>query len=315
MEGEFPHLPVMGREVVELLLPVPPGLIVDGTVGGGGHAALLLEARPDIRVLGIDRDAEAVAAARTSLARFGGRAEVVHGGFERMRDVIPHDEEEVMGVLLDLGVSSPQLDRPDRGFSYRFDAPLDMRMDAAQALTAAAVVNDYTQEELADLIFRYGEERYARRIARAIVARRPLATTRDLVDAIVAAIPGPARRRGGHPARRTFQAIRMEVNKELPNLAEGLDASVHRVGPGGRVLVLAYHSLEDRIVKERFRDWAGETVPELPHFPVEEPGRTRAVRVLTRRALRPSADEVAQNPRSKSARLRAVERLPTASAG
>ena len=315
MEGEFPHLPVMSREVVDLLLPVPPGLIVDGTVGGGGHAALLLEARSDIRVLGIDRDADAVAAARTALARFGDRAEVVQGGFERMRDLVPQDEGEVMGVLLDLGVSSPQLDRPERGFSYRFDAPLDMRMDSAQALTASDVVNGYSQEDLAGVISRYGEERYARRVARAIVARRPLATTRDLVDAIVAAIPAPARRRGGHPARRTFQAIRMEVNRELPNLADGLDESVHLVGAGGRILVLAYHSLEDRLVKERFRDWAGESAPVLPHLPVEEPGRTAAVRILTRHALRPAAEEIAQNRRSESARLRAVERLPEASAG
>jgi len=305
----------MGREVVDLLLPVPPGLIVDGTVGGGGHASLLLEARPDIRVLGIDRDAGAVVAARRGLARFGDRVEVVHGGFERMRDLVPQGEGEVMGVLLDLGVSSPQLDRPERGFSYRFDAPLDMRMDSAQELTAAAVVNGYTQDELAHLISRYGEERYARRVARAIVARRPLATTRELVDAIVAAIPAAARRRGGHPARRTFQAIRMEVNRELPNLADGLDESVHLVGAGGRVLVLAYHSLEDRIVKERFRDWSGEATPALPHLPVAEPGRAKTVRLLTRRALRPSPGEVAENRRSESARLRAVERLPEASAG
>ena len=312
---EFPHLPVMGREVVDLLLPVPPGLVVDGTVGGGGHAALLLEARPDIRILGIDRDADAVAAARSALARFGERAEVAHGGFEQIRDLVPHDAEEVMGVLLDLGVSSPQLDRPERGFSYRFDAPLDMRMDAAQELTAAEVVNGYSQAELAEVIARYGEERFARRVARAIVSRRPLRTTRELVDAILAAIPAAARRRGGHPARRTFQAIRMEVNRELPNLAEGLDESVHMVGPGGRILVLAYHSLEDRLVKDRFREWAGESAPTLPHLPVEEPGRTRSVRVLTRRALRPSEEEIAANPRSESARLRAVERLPAPSEG
>ena len=312
MQGQFSHLPVMGREVVDLLLPVPPGLIVDGTVGGGSHAALLLEARPDLRVLGIDRDADAVAAARAALARFGDRAEVVHGGYERMRDLVPHDNGEVTGVLLDLGVSSPQLDRPERGFSYRFDAPLDMRMDASQGLTAADVVNGYSQEDLAGVIAKYGEERFARRVARAIVAARPLRTTRDLVDAIVAAIPAPARRRGGHPARRTFQAIRMEVNRELPNLADGLDESVHLVGPGGRVLVLAYHSLEDRMVKERFRTWAGENEPSLPHMPVETPGRTPIVRVLTRRAMRPTEDEIARNPRSESARLRAAERLPVA---
>ena len=310
MEGEFAHLPVMGREVVELLLPVPSGLIVDATVGGGGHAALILDARPDLCVFGIDRDPDAVGAARVALARFGERASVVHGGFERIRELVPADEGEVMGVLLDLGVSSPQLDRPERGFSYRFDAPLDMRMDSSQSLTATEVVNEYTEADLARVISEFGEERFARRVARAIVARRPLSSTRDLVDAIVAAIPAPARRRGGHPARRTFQAIRMEVNRELPNLAAGLDESVHLLGPGGRVLVLAYHSLEDRLVKERFREWAGEDVVEPPHLPVEQPGRVRTVRVLTRRALRPGAEELSDNPRSESARLRAAERLP-----
>ena len=193
----------------------------------------LLDARPDLRLLGIDRDADAVAAARPRLAPFGARAQVVEGGFEQLAELVERygEGERVMGILMDLGVSSPQLDRPERGFSYRFDAPLDMRMDAKQALTAADVVNDYDVEELADVIARNGEERFARRIARGIVAARPLHTTRELVDVIRASIPAPARRRGGHPARRTFQAIRMEVNRELPNLADGLDDSVHVIGP------------------------------------------------------------------------------------
>ena len=193
MEAEFSHLPVMAREVVELLLPVPAGLIVDCTVGGGGHAALLLDARPDVRLLGIDRDADAVAAARLRLARFGSRAQVVHGGFEQLGDLVAeHGEgEQVMGILMDLGVSSPQLDRAERGFSYRFDAPLDMRMDAKQALTAADVVNGYDEDELAHVIARYGEERFARRIAHAIVAARPLATTRELAEVVRDAIPAP----------------------------------------------------------------------------------------------------------------------------
>ncbi len=218
MDAEFSHLPVMPREVVELLLPVPTGLFVDCTVGGAGHAALLLDARPDVRLLGIDRDADAVVAARTRLASFGPRAHVVHGRFEELGDVIgEHGEgEQVMGILMDLGVSSPQLDRAERGFSYRFDAPLDMRMDAKQELTADIVVNTYEADDLAALIARFGEERYARRIARAIVAARPLQSTRELADIVRDAIPAPARRRGPHPARRTFQAIRMEVNRELP---------------------------------------------------------------------------------------------------
>jgi 16S rRNA (cytosine1402-N4)-methyltransferase len=311
VEAEFSHLPVMVREVVELLLPVPVGLIVDCTVGGAGHAAALLDARSDVRLLGIDRDADAVAAARLRLEPFGDRAHVVQGGFEQLAELVDrHSEgEPVMGILMDLGVSSPQLDRPERGFSYRFDAPLDMRMDAKQTLTAADVVNEYDMEELATVISRNGEERFARRIARGIVAARPLHTTRELVDVIRASIPAPARRKGGHPARRTFQAIRMEVNRELPNLAEGLGDSVHVVGPEGRVLVLAYHSLEDRMVKETFAGWAGTGGPALPRLPIPEARRNPLVRLLTRRPLRPRADEVAANRRAESVRLRAVERL------
>jgi 16S rRNA (cytosine1402-N4)-methyltransferase len=309
MEAEFEHLPVMVREVVELLAPIPTGLVIDATVGGAGHAVAVLEARPDCSLLGIDRDATAVAVARSRLARFGGRARVEYGGFEDMARLAAQiGDTDVSGVLMDLGVSSHQLDRPERGFSYRFDAPLDMRMDAKQTLTAATVVNEYDVAQLRDVIGRYGEERFAARIAREIVAARPLATTFDLVEAIKRAIPAPARRRGGHPARRTFQAIRMEVNQELPNLAEGLDESVHLVGPGGRVLVLAYHSLEDRMVKRRFDDWAGRTVDEPRKLPVE-PTRNALVRLVTRRALRPSPEEVTTNPRAESARLRAAERL------
>jgi len=310
VEAEFSHLPVMVREVVELLLPVPVGLIVDCTVGGAGHSAAVLDARSDVRLLGIDRDADAVAAARLRLAPFGARAQVVQGGFEQLAELVDRysEGEKVMGILMDLGVSSPQRDRPERGFSYRFDAPLDMRMDAKQALTAADVVNDYEMDELAEVIARNGEERFARRIARGIVAARPLHTTRELVDVIRASIPAPARRRGGHPARRTFQAIRMEVNRELPNLAEGLGESVHVVGPEGRILVLAYHSLEDRLVKETFAGWAGAGAddPALPRLPIPEPHRNPRVRLLTRRPLRPRADEVSANRRSESVRLRAV---------
>ncbi len=313
MEAEFSHLPVMGREVVELLLPVPAGLIVDGTVGGAGHATLLLDARPDMRLLGLDRDEDAVAAARERLERFGARAQVVHGGFERLGELVDrHGEgEEVMGILMDLGVSSPQLDRPERGFSYRYNAPLDMRMDAKQTLTAADVVNHYDEAQLAAVIRQYGEERFARRIAHAIVTARPLYTTRELADVVRDAIPAATRRRGPHPARRTFQAIRMEVNRELPNLAAGLDESVHVIGPRGRVLVLAYHSLEDRMVKTTFARWAGEDVDaSVPRkLPVQETKRNALFRLLTRRPLRPRADEVAANPRAESARLRAVERF------
>lgn len=310
---EFSHLPVMAREVVDLFSAVPEGMIVDCTVGGGGHSAVLLDARPDVRVLGLDRDTDAVEAARSRLARFGDRVKVVHGGFERLGALVgQHGEgEPVMGILMDLGVSSAQLDRPERGFSYRFDAPLDMRMDAKQTLTATEVVNGYEEPELAAVISQYGEERFARRIARAIVQARPVRSTRELADIVRDAIPAATRRRGPHPARRTFQAIRMEVNRELPNLADGLDESVHVIGPGGRVLVLAYHSLEDRLVKERFARWSGsEADRDVPaKLPVAPPRPHALVRAITRKPLRPSPEEIATNPRAESARLRAVERL------
>jgi 16S rRNA (cytosine1402-N4)-methyltransferase len=306
---EFAHQPVMGREVVELLAPVPPGLIVDATVGGGGHARLVLEARDDVRVLGIDRDPDAETAARDALAGFGPRARVVRGGFEDLAGIVSTEREgNIVGILFDLGVSSPQLDRSERGFSYWSDAPLDMRMDSAQELTAAEVVNTYAEDDLAAIIAANGEERFAKRIARAIVAARPVRATGELVDAIRAGIPAPARRRGRHPARRTFQAIRMEVNRELPNLAAGLDESVHLLAPGGRILVVAYHSLEDRLVKRRFAAWAGRDDPEPPGMPVSRE-RTPLVRLLTRRPRRPETDEVAENPRSASARLRAAEKV------
>jgi 16S rRNA (cytosine1402-N4)-methyltransferase len=306
----YEHRPVMAREVVELLIPVPTGLVVDATVGGGGHAHLLLSARPDLRLLGIDRDGDAVVAARERLAEFGDRARVVRGGFDDIAAIVATEAEgNVMGVLFDLGVSSPQLDRAARGFSYFADAPLDMRMDTRQELTAATVVNDYDLEDLVRIIAEYGEERFARQVAGRIVAARPILTTGALVDAITQGIPAPARRRGPHPARRTFQAIRMEVNRELESLAAGLDESVHLLAPEGRVLVLAYHSLEDRIVKDRFRAWSAMSEPVVPGLPAEPPSRTPLVRTLTRRALRPGESEVSDNPRARSARLRAAVKL------
>jgi 16S rRNA (cytosine1402-N4)-methyltransferase len=306
---EFVHRPVMSREVVELLAPVPPGLVVDATVGGGGHARLILEARADVHLLGIDRDPDAVTAARDTLAGFGRRARVARAGFEDLADIVSNESEgDIVGILFDLGLSSPQVDRPERGFSYWLDAPLDMRMDSAQELTAEQVVNTYSEDDLAAIIANNGEERFAGRIARAIVAARPLHTTRELVDVTRGAIPAPARRRGRHPARRTFQAIRMEVNKELQNLGAGLDESVHLMTPGGRILVLAYQSLEDRIVKQRFSEWAARSAPEPPGMPVSRP-LDPLVRLLTRRPRRPTAEEISDNPRSASARLRAAEKL------
>ena len=309
MSEAFVHRPVLGREVVEFLTPIPEGTVIDATVGGGGHAGLLLKARPDLRVIGIDRDDAAIAASRVALAPFGDRVQLVRAGFVEIAE-IAESQGDIVGVLFDLGVSSPQLDRAERGFSYWSDAPLDMRMDARQDLTAAEVVNTYTEAELATVIAELGEERFARRVAAEIVRRRPLDTTGDLVDAIKSAIPAAARRKGGHPAKRTFQAIRMEVNRELPNLREGLDDSVHLLTPGGRVLVLAYHSLEDRIVKRRFAEWSGtapapSTARRLPPAPQPAP----LVRLLSRKPVRPTDAELVGNPRSSSVRLRAVERL------
>ncbi len=339
MTDGFDHQPVMADEVVELLGDVPSGLVVDATVGGGGHARRLLEARPDLRLLGLDRDEAAVAAARRNLAGFGDRVEVLHARYERLGELAggpasaptrergdasgdgsnstaereatsepPRVSPPVVGVLFDLGVSSPQLDDPGRGFSYRHDGPLDMRMDTTQHQTAADLVNTATPDELERVIREYGEERFARVITRRIVERRPLHRTGELVDVITDAVPARARRTGPHPARRTFQALRIALNDELGRLRAGLDAALSVVVPDGRVLALSYHSLEDRIVKRRFAD-AGTGGVHPPGLPTRQTERGGAFRLLTRRPLRPGPDEVARNRRAESARLRAVERV------
>ncbi|HZB72522.1 MAG TPA: 16S rRNA (cytosine(1402)-N(4))-methyltransferase RsmH [Acidimicrobiales bacterium] len=308
----FGHRPVMVDEVVGLLAPAPPGTVVDATVGGGGHARALLEAADHLAVLGLDRDPVAVAAATLALAPFGARARVRRARFDRLREVAQAERLDVLsGVLFDLGVSSPQLDRPERGFSHRGEGPLDMRMDPDDPRTAADVVNSLPEADLARLLRTYGDERHAGRIARAIVAARPVRTTAELAEVVRNAIPAPARRRGGHPARRTFQAVRIEVNDELGVLPGALDAAVDLLAPGGRCVVLAYHSGEDRIVKDRFREAAtgGCTCP--PGLPCACGAEPR-VRLLKRGAWKPSAEEVAANPRAGSARLRAVEKLAVA---
>ena len=310
----------MVAEVVGAFAPVPAGLLVDGTVGGGGHARALLEAFGDSVVLGLDRDAEAVAAAGERLSGYGARAVLRRSGFEDLAGAIASPEVAalglpVVGVLFDLGVSSWQLDEPGRGFAYRVDAPLDMRMDQSQELTARDVVNGYEEAELARVIARYGEERFARPIARAIVAHRPVETTAALAEVVRQAIPAPARRTGPHPARRTFQAIRMEVNAELAHLDAGLDAAFAALVPGGRLAVLSYHSLEDRMVKERFAAWSSR--PPVPRgLPITGlPGEPPPARLVTRGAARPSPAEIAANPRAESARLRVVERVAPGGSG
>src|SRR4051794_17438745 len=307
----FEHEPVMADEIVDLFGPVPAGTVVDATIGGGGHAAALLEAHPHLSVAGLDRDPDAVEAAATRLARFGDRATVHHARFDRIADVVRELGAPVSGVLFDLGVSSHQLDRGERGFSFRYDAPLDMRMDPTGGRTAADIVNGYTQEELVTMLHTYGDERHATRIARAIVANRPIETTGRLVEVIRDAIPAPARRTGGHPAVRSFQAIRIEVNEELAILQPSIVAALALLVPGGRCAVLAYHSGEDRIVKQTLRDAStgGCTCP--PGLPCQC-GAVPTVRLLKRGAWKPSKDEIARNRRAESARLRAAEKLEAA---
>ena len=311
MSQVFGHRPVMLDEVVELFGPVPPGTVVDATVGGGGHARALLGAHPQLRVLGIDRDDEALAAAAAALAPHAGRFSLHRARFDAIAEVIAAAGDEaqpITGALFDLGVSSWQLDSPQRGFSYRHDAPLDMRMDRTDSLTAADVVNTYGEDDLARLFAANGEHRFARRIASRIVAARPITTTGRLAEVVRAAIPAATRRTGGHPAKRVFQALRIEVNRELAILPSALRAALDAVAPGGRVVVLAYHSGEDRLVKDTFVDAAtgGCTCP--PGLPCVC-GATPTVRLLNRGARKPSAAEIAANPRAESARLRAVELL------
>jgi 16S rRNA (cytosine1402-N4)-methyltransferase len=307
----FVHDPVLVDLVVELLRPVPAGTVIDATLGGAGHAAAVLQSRPDLRVLGLDRDRNALAAAQARLAPFGDRAEAHHARFDQLATVVAAAgaaSQPIVGVLFDLGVSSPQFDDADRGFSYRFDAPLDMRMDRSSGVSASDVVNTYDEHRLASILRRNADERFAARIARAITAARPIATTAELAAVVVEAIPAPARRTGGHPAKRTFQALRIHVNDELEVLAPALDAALEVLAPGGRLLAISYHSGEDRIVKARLRraDDGGCSCP--PHLPCGC-GAVPVARLLKRGGWTPGAIEIAANPRSASARLRAAEKL------
>ena len=312
MSRAFVHEPVMLSEIVELFGSVPPGSVVDATLGGGGHARALLERYPQLRIIGLDRDADAIAAASQALAPWADRVSTHHARFDRLAEVIAGlGLDEVSGVLFDLGVSSPQLDLPERGFSYRNDAPLDMRMDRTQSRTAADVVNHWTEHDLAALFRANGEGRFARRIARAVVAHRPVMTTTELAGVIRDAIPAATRRTGGHPARRAFQAIRVAVNDELEVLPRALDAAVDLLAPGGRVAVLAYHSGEDRIVKERFREAETGGCVCPPGLPCVC-GAVPKVRPVFRGIKRPAPEELERNRRAESARLRAVERLAVA---
>lgn len=307
------HVPVMVDQVVEILQPAQGQTFVDCTVGGGGHAeALLSRLLPGGRLIGIDRDPRTLETARRNLAPYGDAAVLVQGNFRDLAAILArHGVARVHGILFDLGVSSFQLDEAERGFTYRTDAPLDMRMDPRDPVTAADLVNRLSAPELARIIREYGEERWAGRIAAAIVearARQPFVTTGQLAEAVKEAIPAAARRRGPHPARRTFQALRIAVNDELGALREGLVAAVDALLPGGRVAVISFHSLEDRIVKHHFADEArGCTCP--PGVAACQCGGSPKIKILTRKPVLPEEAEVRANPRARSAKLRAAERV------
>ncbi len=319
---DYGHVPVLLQRCVDLLTPAltrrhadgSEAVLVDATIGAGGHAERFLTELPGLRVIGLDRDPSALDIARARLSRFADRFNLVHARYDGLVAALTEcgyaAAESVDGVLFDLGVSSMQLDRVERGFAYAQDAPLDMRMDPSSPLTAADIVNTYDAAALADILHRYGEERFARRIAAQIVrqrARTPFTSTAELVALLYQAIPAPARRTGGHPAKRTFQALRIAVNDELTSLRTALPAAMAALAGGGRVVVMAYQSLEDRIVKRVFADAAASRTPV--DLPVELPGHEPRFRSLTRGAERADAAEIERNPRSAAVRLRALQRL------
>lgn len=309
---EFKHIPVMRDECISYLNIKPDGIYVDGTLGGAGHSSEIAKRLDSGCLIGIDRDANAIAAASERLASYEDRVKIVKNNFKNINSVLADLEiDKIDGALLDLGVSSHQLDEAERGFSYMADAPLDMRMDRQCGKSAYDVVNTYDEDKLSDVIFRYGEERWAKRIAKFIVDRRansPINTTLELVDIISAAIPKAARQNGGHPAKRTFQAIRIEVNGELEILENAVEDFVSHLNSGGRLAVITFHSLEDRIIKEKFASLArGCTCPK--EFPICVCGKKPLAKVITGKPVVASESELEINSRSKSAKLRVLEKL------
>jgi 16S rRNA (cytosine1402-N4)-methyltransferase len=320
--ASFGHVPVLLQRCVELLTPAltrhhadgSNAVLVDATTGAGGHAERFLTEFPGLRLIGLDRDPSALDIARNRLARFADRITLVHSRYDGLAEALAESgyaaAESVDGVLFDLGVSSMQLDRAERGFAYAQDAPLDMRMDPTSALTAAEIINTYDAAALADILHRYGEERFARRIAAQILRQRaqtPFTSTAELVALLYQAIPAPARRTGGHPAKRTFQALRIAVNDELTSLRGAVPAALGALAVGGRIVVLAYQSLEDRIVKRAFAEAVASRTPE--GLPMELPGHEPRFRSLTRGAERADEAEIERNPRSTAVRLRALQRV------
>ena len=313
METGFHHVPIMVSEVLALLEPARGGIFVDGTLGGGGHAEAVLSAMPETgRLFGIDRDDEALKAAGARLSRFGDRFTAIKGNFFDMKSLLKdRGVEKVDGILLDLGVSSHQLDAAERGFSYKAEAPLDMRMDRSAPLTARTVVNTWSEAELKRIFYEYGEEKFSAKIAARIVERRreqPIETTTELAELIKGAIPAKFRNEPQHPARRCFQAIRIAVNGELDGLHDAIQAAHDLLNPGGRLAILTFHSLEDRIVKNAFRTFENPcTCPKSA--PVCICGKKPTAKVLTRHPLVASEQEQKENSRATSAKLRAIVRM------
>jgi 16S rRNA (cytosine1402-N4)-methyltransferase len=308
------HIPVMLERCVEILGPAlerPGAVVLDATLGLGGHSEAFLQRFPGVRLIGLDRDPQALEASGRRLAPFGERATLVHAVYDEIPEVLERlGVAELSGTLFDLGVSSLQLDMRERGFAYSYDAPLDMRMDSSRGITAAEIVNTYPAADIARILRDYGEERFARRIADKIVAERdrePFTTTARLSDLVRDAIPAATRRTGGHPAKRTFQALRIAVNDELPVLERALPAAVAATGLGGRIAVLSYHSLEDRLVKRAFAKASESAAP--PGLPVVPEQYQPKFRLLTRGAEPPTEAEIAENPRAASAKLRGAERV------
>lgn len=314
--AEQRHVPVLLDRCLDLLAPgfeTDTPIALDATLGMGGHTEAMLERFPNLTVVGIDRDPQALNLAGQRLARFGDRFLSIHTTYDNISDAAAAaGVGTVDGVLFDLGVSSLQLDERERGFAYSFDAPLDMRMNSQADFTAETVVNEYDEDRLRDILRNWGEERFAPRIARAIVAARavkPLETTGELVAVVKSAVPMSVQHKKGHPAKQTFQALRIEVNEELDVLTRAIPAALETLRVGGRVVAMSYHSLEDKIVKQEFARGARSTAPK--GFPVELPEHQPTLKVLTRGAERPTEEETATNPRAASARLRAVEKIRT----
>jgi 16S rRNA (cytosine1402-N4)-methyltransferase len=309
--AEFEHLSVMPEEVLHWLQPHDGGTYLDGTTGGGGHSRLILETAPGCRLLGLDRDPAALIRAAEVLAPFGDRVSLHHATFDQAGSVLQQlGIDRLDGMLLDLGVSSHQLDTPERGFSFRHDAPLDMRMDPQVGVTAADIVNQADEAELLRIFYEYGEERFSRRIVRKIIAQRseePITRTTQLAELVRHAVPGGNKPSRIHPATRVFQALRIQVNQELEQVKNGVAAGIDLLKPGGRLVVISFHSLEDRIVKRMFRERAASCICP-PRLPVCHCNKQPDVKLLTRKGVRASAAEIEVNTRSRSAVLRAAER-------